>query len=164
MAADNELLGEFILDGILPAPHGVPQIEQTFEIDVNGTLKVSAKDLATGSEQKITIRNSSGLSDEEVERAIAEAVQFAKADAERKERAEASNQAESTVYQAEKILRDYANKLSPEAVRQTRLKVDAARQLQANGDIDQIKAATEALTQQLQTLGTQIYKDAASST
>ena len=160
MAADNRALGEFILDGLLPAPRGVPQIEQTFEIDANGTLHVSAKDLATGSEQGITIKPFSGLSDEEVERAKAEAEQFAKADAERKERAEAANQAESTVYQAEKLLRNYANKLSPETVRQTRLKVDAARQIQANGDIDEIKAATEALTQQLQVLGTQMYKDA----
>ena len=160
MAADNRALGEFILDGLLPAPRGVPQIEQTFEIDANGTLHVSAKDLATGSEQGITIQPFSGLSDEEVERAKAEAEQHAEDDKKRKERAEAANQAESAVYQAEKLLRNYANKLSPEAVRQTRLKVDAARQIQANGDIDEIKAATEALTQQLQVLGTQMYKDA----
>ena len=163
MAADNRSLGEFILDDILPAPRGVPKIEQIFEIDANGTLKVSAKDLATGSEQGITIQPFSGLSSEEIVRAKAEAEQHAKEDAERKERAEALNEAESKVYQAEKILRNYANKLSPEAVRQTRLKIDAARQVQTKGDIDQIKAATEALTQQLQGLGMQIYKDAASS-
>ena len=147
MASDNTTLGEFILDGILPAPRGVPKIEDTFEIDANGILHVSTKDLATGREKGMTIIPFSGLSDEEREGAIARADQFAKADAERRERAEAANQAESTVYQAEKILRDYANKLSPEAVRQTRLKVDTAQQMQANGDIDQIKAATEALTQ-----------------
>ena len=163
MASDNRSLAKFILDGILPAPRGVPKIEVTFEIDANGRLEVSAKDLAIGREQGMTIIPSSGLSDEEVERAIAEAEQYAKEDAERKERAEAADQAERTVYQAEKIIRDYANKLSPEAVRQTRLKIEAARQVQTNGDIDQIKAATEALTQQLQTLGMQIYKDAASS-
>ena len=160
MASDNTTLGEYILDGILPAPRGVPQIEDTFEIDANGILHVSTKDLATGHKKEMTIARASGLSDKEVERAIAEAEQFAKADAERKARAEALNEAESKVYQAEKLIRNYANKLSPETVRQTRLKVDAARQIQANGDIDEIKAATEALTQQLQVLGTQLYKDA----
>ena len=164
MASDNTTLGEYVLDGILPAPRGVPKIEDTFAIDANGILHVSTKDLATGREKGMTIIPFSGLSGEEIVRAKAEAEQHAKADAERKERAEASNQAESTVYQAEKLLRNYANKLSPEAVRQTRLKIDAARQVQTKGDIDQIKTATEALTQQLQTLGAQMYKDAASST
>ena len=160
MASDNTTLGESILDGILPAPRGVPKIEQTFEIDANGILHVSTKDLATGRKKEMTIDRVSGLSDEGVERAKVEAEQFAKADAKRKERAEALNEAESKVYQAEKLIRNYANKLSPETVRQTRLKVDAARQIQANGGIDEIKAATEALTQQLQVLGTQMYKDA----
>ena len=164
MASDNTTLGELILDGILPAPRHVPQIEVTFEMDANGILNASAKDLATGRETVMTIARASGLPDKEVKRAKAEAEQHAKEDAKRKERAEAANQAESTVYQAEKLLRNYANKLSPEAVRQTRLKIDAARQVQADGDTDQIKAATEALTQQLQTLGAQMYKDAASST
>lgn len=164
MASDNRSLEKLILDNILPVPRGLPKIEVIFDIDANGMLNVSAKDQATGNEQAMTVIPDSGLSDEEVERAIAEAKQYAKEDAERKERAEAADQAERTVYQAEKLIRNYANKLSPEAVRQTRLKIDAARQLQTNGDIDQIKAATEALTQQLQTLGMQIYKDAASST
>lgn len=164
MASDNRSLAKLILDNILPVPRGLPKIEVTFDIDANGMLNVSAKDQATGNEQAMTVIPDSGLSDEEVEKAIAEAKQYAKEDAERRERAEAADQAERTVYQAEKLIRNYANKLSPEAVRQTRLKVDTAQQMQANGDIDQIKAATEALTQQLQTLGTQIYKDAASST
>ncbi len=164
MASDNTTLGELILDGILPALRHVPQIEVTFEMDANGMLNASAKDLATGRETVMTIARASGLPDKEVKRAKAEAEQYAKEDAERKERAEALNEAESKVYQAEKLIRNYANKLSPEAVRRTRLKVDAARQVQADGDIDQIKAATEALTQQLQTLGAQMYKDAASST
>lgn len=163
MASDNRSLEKLILDNILPVPRGLPKIEVTFDIDANGMLNVSAKDQATGNEQAMTVIPDSGLSDEEVERAIAEAKQYAKEDAERKKRAEAADQAERTVYQAEKIIRNYANKLSPEAVRQTRLKIEAARQMQTNGDIDQIKAATEALTQWLQTLGMQIYKDAASS-
>ena len=163
MASDNRSLEKLILDNILPVPRGLPKIEVIFDIDANGMLNVSAKDQATGNEQAMTIIPDSGLSDEEVERAIAEAKQYAKEDAERRERAEAADQAERTVYQAEKIIRNYANKLSPEAVRQTRLKIEAARQVQTNGDIDQIKAATEALTQRLQTLGMQIYKDAASS-
>ena len=164
MASDNTTLGELILDGILPAARHVPQIEVTFEMDANGILNASAKDLATERETGMTIARASGLPDKDIARARAEAKQFAKADAERKERAEAANQAESTVYQAEKLLRNYANKLSPEAVRQTRLKIDAARQIQADGDASEIKAAADALTQQLQTLGARIYKDAASST
>ena len=160
MASDNTTLGEFILDGILPAPRGVPQIEVTFDIDANGTFHAGAKDLATGRKAEITVARASGLPGKEVERAKAEAEQFAKADAERKERDEAANQAESAVYQAEKLIRNYANKLSPETVRQTREKIEAARQIQADGDIDEIKAATEALTEQLQVLGTQMYKDA----
>ena len=115
MASDNRSLGKLILDGILPAPRGVPKIEVTFDIDANSTLHVSARDLAIGREQKMTIIPSSGLSDEEVERAKAEAEQHAKEDAERKERAVALNEAESKVYQAEKLIRNYANKLSPES-------------------------------------------------
>lgn len=161
MANDNKSLGKFILDGIPPAPRGVPQIEVTFDIDANGILNVSAKDKATGREQAITITASSGLSDDEVDKMVAEAEQFASRDAERKEQAEVSNQAESAIFQAEQLIRDHEEKLPPEAVQQTKERIEAVRQAQANDDITAIKAATEALTQQLQVLGTQMYEDAA---
>lgn len=160
MAGDNKSLGKFILDGIPPAPRGIPQIEVTFDIDANGILNVSAKDKATGREQAITITASSGLSDAEVDKMVAEAEKFASEDAERKEQAEVSNQAESIIFQAEKLIRDYQDKLPAEAIQQTEEKIEAVRQAQAKNDIAEIKAATEALTQQLQTLGGQMYEDA----
>ena len=161
MANDNKSLGKFILDGIPPAPRGVPQIEVTFDIDANGILNVSAKDKATGREQAITITASSGLSDDEVDKMVAEAEQFASQDAERKEQAEVSNQAESAIFQAEQLIREHKEKLPPEAVQQTEERIEAVRQAQANDDITAIKAAAEGLTQQLQVLGAQMYEDAA---
>ena len=160
MASDNKSLGKFILDGIPPAPRGIPQIEVTFDIDANGILNVSAKDKSTGREQAITITASSGLSDAEVDKMVAEAEKFASEDAERKEQAEVSNQAESIIFQAEKLIRDYQDKLPPEAIQQTEEKIEAVRQAQAKNNISEIKAATEALTQQLQALGAQMYEDA----
>ena len=161
MAADNKSLGKFILDGIPPAPRGVPQIEVTFDIDANGILNVSAKDKATGREQAITITASSGLSDEEVDQMVQDAEKFASEDAERKETAEVSNQAESTIFQAEKLIRDYQEKLPEDAVTQTQEKIEAVRKAQEGDNISEIKAATEALAQQLQTLGAQMYEDVA---
>ncbi|HXH25170.1 MAG TPA: molecular chaperone DnaK, partial [Vicinamibacterales bacterium] len=114
MAADNKSLGRFILDGILPAPRGVPQIEVTFDLDANGILNVSAKDLATGKEQKITITGSSGLSEEEVQRMIREAEEHAAEDAKRREEIEERNRADSLAYQAEKIVRESGDKLPPD--------------------------------------------------
>ncbi len=161
MAVDNKSLGKFILDGIPAAPRGVPQIEVTFDIDANGILNVSAKDKATQREQAITITASSGLSDDEVDKMVTEAEKFASQDAERKERAEVSNQAESAIFQAEQMIRDHQDKLPPDAVQQTQEKIEAVRQAQTKDDITAIKAAAEALAQQLQTLGAQMYEDAA---
>lgn len=161
MASDNKSLGKFALDGIPPAPRGVPQIEVTFDIDANGILNVSAKDKATGREQAITITASSGLSDEEVDKMVQDAEKFASEDAERKEQAEVVNQAESTIFQAEKLIRDYEEKLPEDAVKQTQEKIDAVRKAQADNNISEIKATTEALSQQLQTLGAQMYEDVA---
>ena len=161
MATDNKSLGKFILDGIPPAPRGLPQIEVTFDIDANGILNVSAKDKATGREQAITITASSGLSDDEVDRMVAEAEKFASQDAERKEQAEVNNQAESAIFQAEKLISEHKDKLPAEAVQQTEEKIEAARTAQASGDIAEIKAATEALMAQLQTLGAQMYQEEA---
>ena len=161
MAVDNKSLGKFILDGIPAAPRGVPQIEVTFDIDANGILNVSAKDKATQREQAITITASSGLSDDEVDKMVTEAEKFASQDAERKERAEVSNQAESVIFQAEQMIRDHQDKLPPDAVQQTQEKIEAVRQAQTKDDITAIKAAAEALAQQLQVLGAQMYEDAA---
>ena len=105
MAADNKSLGRFILDGIRRRRRGLPQIEVTFDIDANGILNVSAKDKSTGREQAITITASSGLSDDEVDRMVSEAEKFASEDAERKEQAEVTNQAESAIFQAEKLIK-----------------------------------------------------------
>ena len=161
MAGDNKSLGKFILDGIPSAPRGVPQIEVTFDIDANGILNVSAKDKATGREQAITITASSGLSDDEVDSMVADAEKFAQEDAERKEQVEVINQAESVIFQAERLIREHKDKLPQTAVQQTEEKIEAARQSQAKNDIPAIKAATEALAQQIQTLGAQMYEEAA---
>ncbi|MCY3977590.1 MAG: molecular chaperone DnaK [Chloroflexi bacterium] len=160
MAADNKSLGKFVLDGIPPAPRGLPQIEVTFDIDANGILNVSAKDKASGREQAITITASSGLSDEEVEQMVADAEKFASHDAERKEQAEVVNQAEGAIFQAEKLIREHKDQLPEEAVQQTEEKIEAVRAAQANGDIAEIKAATEALMAQLQTIGAQMHQAA----
>ncbi|MDE2774469.1 MAG: molecular chaperone DnaK [Chloroflexota bacterium] len=160
MANDNKSLGRFILDGIPPAPRGVPQIEVTFDIDANGILNVSAKDKATGREQAITITASSGLSDDEVDRMVTEAEKFASEDAERKENAEVKNQAEMAVFQAEKLINENREKLPADAVTQTEEKIEAVKQIKDSGNVAEIKAATEALMAQLQTLGAQMYQEA----
>ena len=159
MARDNKSLGTFILANIPPAPRGMPQIEVTFDIDANGTINVAAKDKATGAEQTIVITASSGLTDEQVDRAVAEAEQFASADAEQKEKAEVDNQAESVIYQAEKLLSEHKDKLPPELVSETEAKVAALRTAMAGDSISDIKSATEALMAHLQTLGGAMYQD-----
>ncbi len=160
MANDNKSLGKFILDGIPAAPRGLPQIEVTFDIDANGILNVSAKDKATGREQAITITASSGLTDDEVDQMVAEAEKFASQDAERKEQAEVKNQAESAIFQAEKLISENQDKLPAEAVQQTQEKIAAVRTAQEGENIADTKAATEALMAQLQTLGAQMYQEA----
>ncbi len=161
MAGDNKSLGKFMLDGIPPAHRGLPQIEVTFDIDANGILNVSAKDKATGREQAITITASSGLSDNEVDNMVAEAEKFASQDAERKEEAEVNNQAESAIFQAEKLIRENKDKLPEEAVQQTEEKIAAVKQAQDSQNVSETKAATEALMAQLQTLGAQMYEEQA---
>ncbi|MGQ9887467.1 MAG: molecular chaperone DnaK [Aggregatilineales bacterium] len=160
MAADNKSLGRFILDGIPPAPRGVPQIEVTFDIDANGILNVSARDKATGREQKITITASSGLTEAEIQRMVKEAEQHAAEDAKRREAAEAKNQAESAVFAAEKLLRDYGDKLPEDAKAETQSKIEAVRQAEQGGNIQAIRSATETLSQHIQTLGARMYEQA----
>jgi molecular chaperone DnaK len=161
MATDNKSLGKFILDGIPPAARGVPQIEVTFDIDANGILNVSAKDKATGREQKITITASSGLSESEIDRMVKEAEKHAADDAKRKETAEATNQAESAIFTAEKVLRDFADRLPEDAKKQTNEKIEAVRRAQETNDLPDLRAATEALNQHVQTLGGNMYQQPA---
>jgi molecular chaperone DnaK len=158
MAADNKSLGRFILDGIPPAPRGVPQIEVTFDIDANGILNVSARDKATGREQKITITASSGLSEAEIQKMVKEAEAHASDDAKRKESVEVKNQAESAIFNAEKFLRDYGDKVPADAKKQAEERIESVRQAVASENIEQIRSTLEALNQHLQTLGAQMYE------
>jgi len=159
MAADNLSLGKFNLVGIPPAPRGVPQIEVTFDIDANGILHVSARDLATGKEQKITITSSMKLSPEEKERMIREAEQFAEQDRKRREEAELRNQAESLIYTAERMKRDL--KLSEDQVKRIEKGVEELRKALQGKDVGKIKASSEALSKVLQEVGMAAYQQAA---
>jgi molecular chaperone DnaK len=161
MAADNISLGMFNLPGIPPAPRGVPQIEVTFDIDADGILNVSAKDLATGKEQKITITASTKLSEKEKERMMEEAEQFAEEDKKRREEAEVCNNADSLIYTAEKTKKDLADKLGKEHVEKIDKAVAELRETLSDKDVDKIKAKNEELAKVLQEVGTVIYQQAA---
>ena len=162
MANDNKSLGKFILDGIPPAPRGVPQVEVTFDIDANGIINVSASDKATGRAQKITITASSGLSEAEIDKMVKDAEAHAAEDLKRKEEVEVKNTADSTIFSAEKVLKDFADKLPEDAKKQTQEKIDATRKAVEGGDLEKIKAATDALNQHIQTLGGSMYQQGAS--
>jgi len=161
MAADNVSLGMFNLTGIPPAPRGVPQIEVTFDIDANGILNVSAKDMATGKEQKITITASTKLSEREKERMIREAEQFAEEDRKRREEAEVRNNADSLIYTAEKTKKDLADKLGKEQVERIDKAVADLREALGGKDVEKIKAKNEELAKVLQEVGTVVYQQAA---
>jgi molecular chaperone DnaK len=158
MAGDNKSLGKFILDGIPPASRGVPQVEVTFDIDANGILNVSARDKATGREQKITITASSGLSEAEIQKMVKEAEAHASEDARRKEQVEVSNQADSAVFSAESFLREYGEKLPEDARKQTQERIDAVNKAKEGENADAIKSATEELARHIQTLGGKLYE------
>jgi len=143
MATDNKSLGRFILDGIPTAPRGVPQVEVTFDIDANGILAVSAKDKATGKEQKITITGSTSLSKEEVETKMKEAEAHKAEDDKKKELIEVRNNAESLIYQSEKALKDAGDKVSAEVKTEVEDKVKLAKEALEADDIDTIKKATD---------------------
>ncbi len=160
MAADNKLLGNFILSGIPPAPRGVPQVEVTFDIDANGILNVSAKDKASGKEQKITITAGSGLSDAEIDQMVEEAEKHAAEDAKKKEHVEVFNQADSAVFTAEKFLKDYGEQFPEDAQAETQRLIDEINSVKEDGDVEAIKAATEELSQYMQELGGQMYQQA----
>jgi len=161
MATDNKSLGRFHLDGILPAPRGVPQIEVTFDIDVNGILNVSAKDLGTGKEQSIRITGSTKLSDSEVEKAKQEAQQYAEEDKKRKEKIEIRNNADTLVNSTEKTLEELKDKLSSEDKEKLETAVKELKEALTGDGIDIIKAKSDSLSQVLQKISTTIYQQAA---
>lgn len=158
MATDNKSLGRFMLDGVLPAPRGVPQIEVTFDIDANGILNVKALDKGTGKEQKITITASSGLSKEEVEKMSKEAEAHAAEDARHREEVEARNTADALVYNAEKILREQADKIPQEVKTEVEGKVAAVRSVLQSGDVDSLKSAIQELSEAVQKIGASVYQ------
>jgi molecular chaperone DnaK len=157
MAADNKLLGNFILDGIPPAPRGMPQIEVTFDIDADGILKVSAQDKATGKSQHITITASSGLAKDEVERMVKDAEQHAGEDKKRKEEVETRNTADAAVFTAEKALRDGGDKVPADVKSEVEAKVAAVRSALEGKDQAAIKRATDDLYQSVQKIGAAMY-------
>ncbi len=160
MAADNKTLGRFILDGIPPAPRGIPQIEVTFDIDANGILDVKAKDRATGREQQVRITASSMLSKEDVDRMVRDAAEHAEEDRRRREEVETRNQADTLAFQAERTLRDLGDKVSAEDRAATERAVEAVREALKGNDMDAIRRRTQELATQLQKVGTAAYQQA----
>jgi molecular chaperone DnaK len=158
MANDNKSLGKFILDGLPPAPRGVPQVEVTFDIDANGILKVTAQDKATGRSQNITITASSGLSEAEIERMRKEAEAHAEDDLHRKELIETRNNADNAAYAAEKALRDLGDKVPEDMKKKVNEQVANVRQVMNGDDVEVIRKATEELNQVLQQIGTAAYQ------
>lgn len=163
MSADNKTLGKFILDGIPPAPRGVPQIEVTFDIDANGILNVSAVDKATNKKQSITITASTGLAKEEIEKMKKEAEINAAEDAKKKESVEIKNTAESLVYMSEKALKDAGDKVKPEDKKIIEEKIETLKKIKDNGDIEAIKKASQELSTEIQKIGEALYKKEPSS-
>jgi len=158
MASDCRSLGRFILDGIPPAPRGIPQIEVTFDVDANGILTVTAKDKATGRERSIRITGSIGLSKEEIERMKREAEQFAEQDRKKRELAEVKNQADNLIYVAEKTLREMGDKIPENIKKEVQEKISELKKTKEGDNIDEIKIKIQELSQSLQKIGSQMYK------
>ncbi len=161
MAQYNKTLGNFQLTGIAPAPRGIPQIEVTFDIDANGIVHVSAKDLGTGNEQNITITASSNLSEDEINKAVKEAEQYAAEDKKRKEEVDARNSADQMVYQAEKLMTDMGDKMSEEEKNSMKADCDKVKEALKGTDTEAIKSASEALMQKMSSVGQRVYEEAA---
>ena len=159
-ARDNKTLGVFHLDGIAPAPRGIPQIEVTFDIDANGIVHVSAKDLGTGKEQSITITSSTNMSKDDIDKAVKEAEQYAAEDKKRREDVDTRNNADQMVYQSEKTLTDLGDKLDENEKTAVQAKIDECKEALKGDDMDKIKAASEALQQEIFKLSEKIYKAA----
>jgi molecular chaperone DnaK len=157
MAADNKSTGKFILDGIIPAPRGVPQIEVTFDIDANGLLSVSAKDKGTGKEQRIVIQPSSGLAKDQVDQMVQEAQQYAEEDRRKRTEAETRNQADSLVYAAEKLLEEQGDKVPADLKQEVEGKIAALRTAVQQNDMPQIQSGMNELNASLQKMGQAVY-------
>ncbi|MBQ9516105.1 MAG: Hsp70 family protein, partial [Ruminococcus sp.] len=160
-ARDNKQLGLFALTGIAPAPRGIPQIEVTFDIDANGIVNVSAKDLGTGAEQKITISNSGNMSKDDIEKAVKEAEQHAAEDKKRREEVDTKNEAEQVVYQAEKLVSDSGDKMNDADKNDINAKIATAKDAISKNDSAAIKTAKEDLMKTLQDVGAKLYQQAA---
>lgn len=158
MAADNKSLGRFVLDGIPPASRGVPQVEVTFDIDASGILNVKAADKATGKEQSIKITGSTGLTKEEVEKMTKEAEAHAAEDAQKKEKVEARNQADSLIFTAEKSLKDAGDKVAEDVKKDVEEKVSALKGILDSGSKEDLEIKTKELSESLQKIGEAMYK------
>ena len=161
MAGDNKTLGRFTLDGITPAPRGVPQIEVIFDIDANGIVNVKAVDKATNKEQTITITASTNLSKDDIEKAVKDAEQFAEEDKKRKEEVEIRNNAENLAFQSEKALEELKDKVSEEDVEAVKPLIEKVRETLKGTDIEAIKTATEELSKKFGEISTKAYEAAA---
>jgi len=168
LARDNKQIGNFKLDGIMPAPRGVPQIEVAFDIDANGIVQVSAKDLGTGKEQKITITASTNLSDDEIDKAVKDAEMYAEQDKKRKEIIDIKNDAEAMIFQTDKLLKDMDEKLEEADKERIKEELERLRELNdaatvdamSEGEADDLKSATESLTNVFYELSAKIYEQA----
>ena len=160
MAQDNRSIGKFILDGIPPAPRGIPQIEVTFDVDANGILSVTAKDKASGKSQSIRIEGSTGLSKEEVEKMKKEAEMHASEDQKKKEFTEARNLADNLIYTTEKTVKDAGDKVQPDAKKEIEEKIEALKKVKDGDNMEDIKQKTEELSQAIQKIGAEMYKQA----
>jgi molecular chaperone DnaK len=160
LARDNKSLGRFRLEGIAPAPRGIPQIEVTFDIDANGILHVTARDKATGREQQITITASSGLSKSEVERMVREAEVHAQEDRQRKEEIETRNRADSLAYQAERTLRDVGDRIPASLRTDVEERIKAVRDALSANDMIRVRTATDDLERTVQRIGQEVYGQA----
>ena len=160
-ASDNKTLGNFILDGIAPAPRGIPQIEVTFDIDANGIVNVSAVDKGTNRKQNITITASTNLSDEEIDQAVKDAEKFAEEDKKRKEEVEVKNQADSMVYQTEKTLKDLGDKLDAAEKESIEAEIKKLKDAIEKNDLEGMKTNTEAVQQALYKVSEKLYQQQA---
>ena len=161
MAAYNKTLGKFQLTGIAPAPRGVPQIEVTFDIDANGIVNVSAKDLGTGAEQKITITASSNLSKEDIDKAVKEAEQYAAEDKARKDEVDTRNAADQVIYQSEKTLNEMGDKVSESDKAPVLAAIEKLKEAQKGTDVAAIKAATDEVQKAFYAVSEKLYQNAA---
>jgi molecular chaperone DnaK len=161
MASDNKTLGRFQLSDIPPAPRGIPQIEVTFDIDKNGIVNVRAKDLGTNKEQQITIKSSTGLSDEEIQKMVREAEENAEADKKRKEEVDLRNEADQLVFQTEKTMKDLEGKADASEIAKANEAKDALKAAIEKNDLDEIRTKKDALQEIVQNLTVKLYEEAA---